>query len=69
MLSLRVVKVKVCLAPHFTELFQSLLPHQHHDDLTVLFHHILEDLLIDFVDEDFFVDIILRFLGFTLGDL
>ena len=68
-MSLSVVIVKVSIAPDLTELLKSLLAHQHNDNLAFLQLNILEELLVNFIDEHFFVDIVLCLFSLTLSSL
>ena len=56
---LSVVVIEISLSPDITELFESLLAHENNNDLSILFEHVLQQLLIDFIYEDLLVDVIL----------
>ena len=66
---LRLIEVKIGLAPDLAELFQALLSHEDNNDLTFLLEDALEDLLVHLVDENLLIDVVLSLGGLAFRRL
>ena len=59
----------MCLFPKLSELLQSFLTHKNYHKLALTLRDALEQLLIDFIDENFIVNIILCLLRLSLCNI